>query len=128
MAKTSPTQRTLKVLRGEGCVCGIVEKWNQFAMIRQDLFGFIDLVALRGNKIVGVQCCAGSGHADHRRKILAEPRHRAWLAAGGEIELRSWRKIKVTRGGKAERWAERVEYIRQSVNKGRPPLQKFAGA
>jgi hypothetical protein len=43
MAKgLSPTQRTLRALRDQGRICGIVERWNQFVGphgIRQDLFG-----------------------------------------------------------------------------------------
>ena len=58
MAKTSPTQRTLKRLResGEFPLVQIVERWNAFARGRQDLFGIIDLLAIdtKGNT-VGIQ-------------------------------------------------------------------------
>ena len=113
----SPTQRTLRELRGMGRISGIVERFNQHAGpfgIRQDLFGFIDLVALDPERgIVGVQCCAGSGHAAHRRKILEECTQEAveWLRCGGRIEIWSWSKRKLKRGGKAERWCPRVEEI-----------------
>ena len=42
MAKTSPTQRTLKRMRDSGdyVLVQIVEKWNAFARIRQDLWNF----------------------------------------------------------------------------------------
>ena len=42
MAKTSPTQRTLKRMResGDYVLVQIVEKWNAFARIRQDLWNF----------------------------------------------------------------------------------------
>ena len=43
---TSPTQLSLKKLREEGYTVAVVEHWNSFARIRQDLFGFIDLLAL----------------------------------------------------------------------------------
>jgi hypothetical protein len=39
---TSPTQLSLKKLREEGYTVAVVEHWNSFARIRQDLFGFID--------------------------------------------------------------------------------------
>ena len=44
----SPTQRTLKRLRDSGDypLVTIVERWNAFAKIRQDLFGIIDLLAI----------------------------------------------------------------------------------
>ena len=42
MAKTSPTQRTLKRMResGDYKLVQVVEKWNPFARIRQDLWNF----------------------------------------------------------------------------------------
>lgn len=115
MAKgLSPTQRTLRALRLDGKIAAITEHWNPHAGIRQDLFGFIDLVCLDPvHGIVGVQCCAGSGHAAHRRKILEERADIAteWLRCGGKIEIHSWSKRKLVRGGKAERWASRVEIV-----------------
>ena len=44
----SPTQRTLKRLREkeEYPLVTIVERWNAFAKIRQDLFGIIDILAI----------------------------------------------------------------------------------
>ena len=54
----SPTQRTLKKLRDSNNypLIAIVEHWNSFAKIRQDLFGIIDLLAIdnTGNT-VGIQ-------------------------------------------------------------------------
>jgi hypothetical protein len=95
----------------------VVEKWNQFVGphgIRQDLFGFVDVLVLDpGRGFVGVQCCARSGHAAHRCKILEECTEHAteWIKCGGKIEIWSWAKQKVRRGGKAERWTPKVEEI-----------------
>ena len=114
MGKFTPTQRTMKYLREQGATCAVVEKWNQHAGIRQDLFGFVDVLCLEPERgIVGVQCCARSGHAAHRRKILEECTEHAltWLACGGKIEIWSWAKQKVKRGGKAMRWTPKVEEI-----------------
>ena len=111
----SPTQRTLAVLRKQGALSGVVEKWNSYVKIRQDLFGFVDLIAIRGRQIVAVQCCAGSGHAAHRTKILANEIAPYWLKAGDLIEIWSWSKTKVKLKaggwGKAVRWTPRVEPI-----------------
>lgn len=57
-AGTSPTQRALKHWRALGYVCAIVERWNPHVRIRQDLYGFIDLLAVKGEDIVGVQACS----------------------------------------------------------------------
>ena len=124
VSRLSPTQRTLRELRSMGRVCGIVERFNSHAGpfgVRQDLCGFIDLIALDPERgIVGVQCCAGSGHAAHRRKILEECTQEAieWLRCGGKIELWSWSKRKLKRGGKAMRWMPRVEEITMEAISG----------
>lgn len=113
MAGLSPTQRTLRELRGQGKICGIVEKFNRFAGahgIRQDLFGFIDIIALdRHEGIIGIQS-TGSGFAEHKRKLLEQRNDECveWLRCGGKVQLWGWRKVKLKRGGKAERWMPRV--------------------
>ena len=116
----SPTQRTLRACRDAGRFVDKCERWNPYGGarkpdgsaigIRQDLFGFVDIVAL-DDAIVAIQCCAGSGHAAHRQKIIESEYAAAWLRAGGQIEIWSWRKVKVKRRGKLERWQPRVEYI-----------------
>jgi len=115
MKGLSPTQRTLRQLRQEGRICGIVERFNRFGGefgIRQDLFGFIDLIALDPIKgIIGVQCCGRSGHAEHKRKILENEFAPEWIKAGGKIEIWSWGKQKLRRGSKAERWKPKIEEI-----------------
>jgi hypothetical protein len=77
---------------------------------RHDAFGFIDIVAIDPNDIVAIQACA-SGRAEHEHKILANADALAWLLAGSIIELWSWSKHKVKRGGKAYRWHARVDDI-----------------
>ena len=118
MSALSPTQRTLRELRNRGMICGIVERFNRYAGphgIRQDLFGFIDIIALdpvRG--IVGVQSC-GQAFAEHYRKITEERNEecREWLKCGGKVELWGWRKVKLKRGGAAIRWQPRIKEITQ---------------
>lgn len=116
MAKSSlsPTQRTIRALKNEGTICGIVEKFNPHVGphgIRQDLFGFLDVIALSPNGIIGVQCCAGSGHAAHKAKILANEVAPEWLKSGGRIQIWSWSKKKLKRGGVAMRWQPRMEEL-----------------
>lgn len=117
MAGLSPTQRTLRALRERGLVTAIVEKFNQHAGpfgVRQDLFGIIDVLALDPQKgVIGVQS-TGQDFSGHRTKLLEERNQecRDWLATPGtSLELWGWRKIKLKRGGKAERWAPRVAVI-----------------
>lgn len=106
----SNTSRTLNAMRRMGRMAAVVERWNRFAKIRQDLFGFIDIIALDEScGIVGVQSC-GSSFASHLAKITSECHDAAvaWLRCGGKIELWSWRKIKLKRGAKKYVWRPRV--------------------
>jgi hypothetical protein len=106
--RTSPTARSLKHAREKlGWIVQVVEKWNPWAHIRQDLFGCIDIVAIAGNQIVGIQATDDTSHSKRRGKALAEPRLRAWLAAGAGFEVWSWGK----KGGAGKRklWTLRRE-------------------
>lgn len=67
----SPTQRTLKKLRDDGYVAEVVEKWIPGANIRRDLFGFIDVLAIKPGEILGVQCTS-RGHVRNRCNKIAE--------------------------------------------------------
>lgn len=111
----SPTQRTLRVLRQSGVIADIVERFNQYAGpfgTRNDMFGFGDLIAIDPTEgIVAIQCCARSGHAAHRTKILENEIAPEWLKAGGKIAIWSWAKQKKERGSKLLIWKEKVEWI-----------------
>jgi len=106
--KTSPMQRSLKHLRDAGWTCAIVEHWNLHAKIRQDLFGFGDILACEpgtdeaasriyntfgGSGIALVQTTTQANAAARLAKIIAEPRAKTWLLVGGRIFLHGWRKI-----------------------------------
>lgn len=107
----SSVQRTLRELRNQGRFVDKVEWWNHYAMRRIDPFNFIDILAIDTNSIVAVQACVGSGHAAHKRKIIENEYAKAWLGAGGTIELWSWSKRKKFRGSKLLTWTARVEII-----------------
>lgn len=99
----SRTQRSLKKLRDEKWVAQVVERWNSFVRIRQDLFGFVDIIAVGPTGTMAVQVCAGQGDvAKHLAKIAAEPRAIACAAAGWKIVLHAWRKLGAR--GKRKMW------------------------
>jgi hypothetical protein len=98
----TPTARTLQQLRKEGYVCQVVEKWNPYARIRQDLFGFIDIVAIKDQEILGIQATSASNLAARIHKALACPLLAKWLAANARFEVWGWSK-KGPRGH-AKRW------------------------
>lgn len=109
------TTMTLAHYREQGARVEKVEKFNQYAGPfgrREDAFGFIDLIIIEpGRGIVAVQSTGPNGHAEHRRNILDNEHADAWLRAGGHIDLVSWRKLLVKRGGKARRWTLRIDTI-----------------
>lgn len=106
----TPTARTLKYLRDLGHLPAVVERWNPHAFIRQDLYGFIDLLSINGNKVCGWQACAGASFAARAAKIREHPNFPA-VAKAISVFVIGWRKIKVKRGGKAMRWEARIEPI-----------------
>ena len=97
MASISPTQRTLKANKNLGRKCGIVERWQQYGGkfgVRQDLFGFIDIIAIdEFEGIVGIQS-TGQDFSGHIKKIMnLEEIVKEWLHHA-PLELWSWRKVK----------------------------------
>jgi hypothetical protein len=112
---TSRLERTTAILRQHGIKYWKTEVWNAFARrgdgkrgMKVDLFNIIDILALDGG-IVGIQVC-GNDYMDHVRKVREDEAEntRAWLEAGGRLEIHAWRKVKVKRGGKAMQWKPRV--------------------
>jgi hypothetical protein len=89
----SPTQRTLDLCRKSGLTAQVVERWERFSRRRIDLFGVIDIVAIGGGQIIGIQSTAGSGVSARRRKILCEPRAKLWVTSGGRLYIHGWRKL-----------------------------------
>jgi hypothetical protein len=87
----TPTQRSLAYLRDEGYLVAIVEHWNPFARIRQDLFGFIDLLAIRRDETLAVQVTA-SGVSSRVKKIEASPHLGRVREAGWKIHVHGHRK------------------------------------
>lgn len=107
MAKQSPTQRTLKWLRDSGWQVAITERWCPFSRRRIDLFGFIDLLAVRPESTIGVQCTSQSNAAARVTKILSLPSAKEWLAGGQrKIWVIGWRKVK-----KSRRWEPDIREV-----------------
>jgi hypothetical protein len=119
-----PAQRSLALLRNEGFVCAIVERYNQYAKRRSDAFGWMDILAIRQGTILGVQTSRAEHMYARRDRILASDEARLWLAAGRcpecghqltGIELHGATKHKrdPALGGPTHKWAiRRLEVTR----------------
>lgn len=112
---TKSIQRSIATLKGAGYTVGIVEKFNHFVKIRQDLYGFIDLIAFHPekNEVLAIQACSNSGgdvsaHVnklvvmDVVQKWVRQPMRRleiwGWAKQGerGKRKLWTLRRVKVT--------------------------------
>jgi hypothetical protein len=114
---TSPTQLSLKDLRKRGYICAIVEHFNPWAKIRQDLFGFVDIVAIHPwhAGVLGVQTTTGANMAARITKAKGIPALRTWLLALNRLQVHGWTKKKaVLKDGSLSKrpvWAVRVKEI-----------------
>jgi hypothetical protein len=90
----SPTQRSLAKLRKEGYLCGIVEKVIPKCFIRKDLFGFIDILAIKENEILGVQSTSRVNFSTRVKKILENENYEIVKKSGIRIVVHGWGKIK----------------------------------
>lgn len=88
----TPTQRTLAKLRADGWLPAVVERWNPHARIRQDLFGFIDILAVRDGETLAVQATSGSNVSARVAKIAASDTAPMVRKAGWRVEVWGWRK------------------------------------
>ena len=114
MPNTSLIARTVNVLKDEGYAAQRVEYFNPWAKKRYDLFGVGDVLGVKGDPpdTLLVQVTDGQHVGDHRQKIAEEPRVRTWLEAGNRMELWVWRKLLVTKSGRARKWEVRREEIK----------------
>lgn len=119
---SSPTQRTLAKLRKEGWpLVQITERWNAFAKVRQDLFGFVDVLAVKGDTVLAVQTTSGDNVSArfHKMEILPSVVH--WLQTPSrKIVIHGWSK----RGGIGKRklWSCREIFLTLDHN-GKPVME-----
>ncbi len=91
-AVTSPTQRSLELMREAGYVADVVERWIPGANIRKDLFGFIDILAIREGEVCGVQSTSAANVSARVNKIREHANVDAVRKAGIRIVVHGWRK------------------------------------
>jgi len=69
----------------------VVEKWNPHARIRQDLFGFIDILAIKRGETLAVQATAAGVSARLKKindsELLPKVREAGWT-----IQIWGWTK------------------------------------
>ena len=113
---TSPTQRSLAHLKAKGYTAAVTEHWNPFAHIRQDLFGFIDIVAvkMRGKGVLAVQTTSADNISKRIAKSMVIPALTVWLSSGNTYIVQGWS----LKGKKGERKMWQVTERKIILNKG----------
>ena len=91
MAAKSPTQRSLEYLREQGYHCEVVEKWNPWKRVRQDLWGWCDILAIRRDEVLAVQVTS-SGVSSRIKKIQESDTILRVREAGIRVEVHGWTK------------------------------------
>lgn len=91
---TPTTQKSLAKYRKEGYTCYVAERWNAFARRREDMFTFIDIVAIHPDHpgVLGIQTTSKSNMKARILKIKREPIAKIWLAGGNRIIVDGWEK------------------------------------
>lgn len=91
---SSPTQRTLQLLRDAGYLAAVVEKHNTFSRKKADLFGFADIIAIRPIHPMRllVQCTSGAHLAERCHKMENEPNVRLASMCGFQVWAIGWKR------------------------------------
>ena len=88
---SSPTQRSKAHAESLGYHVAIVEKFNQWAKVRQDLFGFGDLLCMKeGHVLVLIQTTTTGNMKSRIAKIHQLKNAWRWITTGNTIEVWGW--------------------------------------
>lgn len=87
-----PDQRMFVTLKELGYQAKVVERWNLYARVRQDVWGGDILAVKVGQRLLAVQCTSASNHAAHRTKLEAGGFIALRKGADASLEIWSWAK------------------------------------
>jgi hypothetical protein len=87
------TVRTVAALTKDGWMSQRVESYNTFSHHKNDLFGIIDVLAVRpGYPTRGIQVTSHANASTRMNKILGSPAAGILLASGWWLEVWGWKK------------------------------------
>lgn len=93
-ASNSPTQHTLRWIRKQGYTAAVVERWNPHALIRQDLYGIVDILAVGHGRTVAIQSTSYSNVSARVKKVQESDVIATLCDAGWLFIVQGWRKPK----------------------------------
>ncbi|HEV3142432.1 MAG TPA: hypothetical protein VGZ47_00950 [Gemmataceae bacterium] len=113
------TARMLNALRRLGFAADVCERWIPQANNRKDLFGILDIVAIRRGDtgVLGIQARTVLKLSARRQKAQAATALRTGLAVGNRFEIWGWSE----RNG---RWEARYEALSLPRPRGRGVSRK----
>jgi hypothetical protein len=93
----TPTELSLRLLRSDGWLVDVCQTWvpKPWPGHSKDLFGLIDLVAVRRGETMGVQTTSSSNYHARLNKLTDVDHYTALStlrAAGWRIVIHGWRK------------------------------------
>lgn len=108
---TSPTARSLAMLRKAGYTANVVEKWIPQTKRRLDLFGGIDIVAIRAGDAgaLGVQSTSGDNVSHRLKKMRGIAALKLWLDCGNRLVIHGWSRKR--KAGTRKLWTCREEPV-----------------
>lgn len=105
-------------LRKKGYTVAKVERWNVFAHIRQDLFGFADILAIHPDHtgVLAIQTTHKNFLKDHSQLLKKQATVRIWLESSNRIWLIGWEKAWKVDGSHRKIWAPIVQEVTSAIN------------
>lgn len=88
----SLTPRSVEHMRKYGWTCEVVEHYNSFVKRKFDLFGFIDVLCVRGDKVVGVQATSWDEVNRRIEKITSHDNYDL-IKRGIPVIVHGWKKV-----------------------------------
>jgi hypothetical protein len=85
---------SVKYLRSQGYLVEVVEKRLPGCMITKDLYGFIDILAVKRGEVLGVQATSHQHVGERITKIANHENVGAVREAGIRIVVHGWKKSK----------------------------------
>ena len=118
MARESPNSRSKKFLEAREYEVDVVER-RLGSFVTKDLFGFIDLVAMRSGTpgLLGIQVTTVDHSADRVAKAKNLDNLKLWLRVGNRFEVHGWAQY-VVKGKKRKVWKCRRVRVRAGQGGG----------
>lgn len=133
MAKHPATRKSMELMRAEGYTVAITEHWQARPHavsgppgVRQDLFGFCDLLGIKAGATLAVQATSYGSLSAHYTKMCGVPEVVTAIRAGWIVELHGWHQDR-PRGKWYLKRRQRVELPEPSPSgHDQPPLVRVS--